>query len=41
MGGEGKSRIFGPYEIRFDSVLKLNRAAHRASNYDTHEEVPR
>jgi single-strand DNA-binding protein len=28
------------WEIRVDSVLKLDRAAHRASN-DSHEEVPR
>ncbi len=27
--------------IRGDSVLKLDRAAHRASNDDSHEEVPR
>jgi single-strand DNA-binding protein len=29
------------WEIRVDSVLKLDRAAHRASNDDSHEEVPR
>ena len=29
------------WEIRVDSVLKLDRAAHRASNDDRHEEVPR
>ena len=29
------------WEIRVDSVLKLDRAAHRPSNDDSHEEVPR
>ena len=29
------------WDIRVDSVLKLDRAAHRASNDDSHEEVPR
>ena len=29
------------WEIRVDSVLKLDRAAHRASNDDSHEEMPR
>jgi len=29
------------WEIRVDSVLKLDRAVKRESNDDTHEEVPR
>jgi single-strand DNA-binding protein len=29
------------WEIRVDSVLKLDRAAHGPSNDDSHEEVPR
>ena len=29
------------WEIRVDSVLKLDRAAKRESNDDSHEEVPR
>jgi single-strand DNA-binding protein len=29
------------WEIRVDSVLKLDRAAKRESNTDSHEEVPR
>ena len=29
------------WEIRVDSVLKLDRAVNRESNDDSHEEVPR